>query len=511
MISDMRLNTRCRLDRLDRVVVHSLVAVVICGWLGATEVPIENPVPTVAVQSIGDRIARIVQGLTPPLQLDGEPVASRDLEEAMAGSGVPALVLAVVDDCEVEWSEGWGRIGDSEATVSGRTPFQVGSVSKMVTAVVAMRMVAAGKVGLDQQVNELLTSWKLSGSESSGEHAVLVRHLLGHSAGLTRTAYWFGRDEPMPPLAAILRGEARNPAIVVEGVPGARATPSNSGFLVLQSVLEDVSGLSLADLADEQLFAPLAMTSSAFEPVDSTFLERCATNHGRDGNALEGKAPLIPGAPGGLWSSAEDLARLVAELMKSWQGRSESLLPREVTRQMLSPQLGDMALGMHTRGEGETFSVQQAGGGVGSLSHVVAYPDRCQGAAIVVNTDGGRRVVAETLAAVGLEYGWPNLPLEVSRTQVPVTKLERLVGRYRYDASPGSEMTFSVKGNTLLARFGERAPFPLISVSESVFVRPGSALEMRFDPPRDEVITGVTIGTAGLYGSHLTRVDPEQR
>jgi CubicO group peptidase (beta-lactamase class C family) len=254
------------------------------------------------------------------------------------------------------------------------------------------------------------------------------------------------------------------------------------------------------------MFTRLGMKSSAFEPVDTAFLYRAATNHRPDGSEMEGKAPLIPGAPGGLWSSAEDLARLLAELMKSWQGRSDDLLPRDVARQMLAPQLGNMALGMHFRGHGENFSIQQAGGGIGSQAQVIAYPSLCRGAAVVVNTDRGRRVVAETLAAVGQEYGWPGLPLVVKRRELPAAALERFAGRYEYDAAPGNVMTFSVEGDSLFAQAGDRAPFPLTPVSESVFAWPASASEMRFDPPLGGSIRGVTIGTAGFYGSHLTRV-----
>jgi CubicO group peptidase (beta-lactamase class C family) len=371
-------------------------------------------------------------------------------------------------------------------------------------------MVAGGTLDLDRPVNGLLSSWKLPESDLTTARPVTVRHLLSHSAGLTRTGYGFDRGEGMPALADLLEGKAENPAIVVEETPGVRGVPSNSGFLVLQQALEDVSGSSLAVLAQERLFARLGMTSSAFEPVDELFLEPAVTNHGRDGAPVDGKAPLVPGAPGGLWSSAEDLGRLLAALMSSWQGRRDALLPRDLAREMLAPAVGDMALGMHFRRDGETFSVQQAGGGIGATAHVIGYPERCQGAAIVVNRDGARRIVAETLAAVGREYDWPSLPLRVTRAEVEPQALEPLVGTYAYDAAPGSTVTFSVRDGALHVEFGERDPIPLIAASESLFVWPGAALEMRFDEPVEGRVSGLSLGTAGLGGAHLTRVDAEE-
>lgn len=495
------------MDCLDRVLVVGVVGLTMAVASSASKLPRPGSEPPAADVAVSKRVHRIEHGLVPPLRVAGEPVVPRSLTAAMAESGIPALALAIVDDCEVAWAGGWGTLEDGETGVAGSTPFQVGSVSKMVTAVVAMTMVVEGRLDLDQRVNELLTSWKLPDNKLTQEHPVLVRHLLSHSAGLTRTAYWLDRNQPMPELAAILGGETENPAIVVERVPGSRTIASNSGFLVLQSLLEDLSGVPLATLADKYVFTRLGMNSSAFEPVDQRFLDHAATNHRRDGSAMEGRAPLIPGAPGGLWSSAEDLARLVAELMKSWQGRPDGLLPRDLARQMLSPQIGDMALGIHLRGQGEGLSIQQAGGGIGSQARVIAFPELCRGAALVINTDAGRRVVAETLAAVGQEYDWPDLPVVVEKIRLPSSDLERFAGRYEYDAAPGSVMTFRVEGDTLVAQAGEGTPLPLTRASGSVFVWPGSASEMQFDPAVGGVIPGVTIGTAGFYGNHLSRLD----
>lgn len=453
------------------------------------------------------RIARIENGLLAPLQLEGEPVETSTIEEQMRQHGVPAMALAIVDDCEVVWSGSWGDLPASDAPkATGTTPFQAGSVSKAVTATVAMTLLAEGKVDLERPINDLMGSWQVPDNELTQASPVLVRHLLSHSAGLTRTAYGFDRADGIPSIPEILNGNAGRPAIVVVERPGSRAIPSNSGALVLQNLLQDITNTPLPELAKSRVFNPVGMSASAFEPVTEAFLARAATGHDRDGEAIDGKAPLVPAAPGGLWASAEDLGRLVAALMKSWQGRSESLLPRAVARQMLSLQLGDMGLGIHLRGESKAFSFQQAGGGIGSQSRIIGYPERCQGAAIVINSDRGRRLVAETLAAVGQEYDWPDLPLRTAKIQLDAEALERLTGRYEYDALPGNFLTFFVEDAALLAQ-ATRDPFPVYPVSETVVVLPGAASEMRFDIPAAGHAIGVTIGTAGMSGSHLSRVD----
>jgi CubicO group peptidase (beta-lactamase class C family) len=487
--------------------LRSLLALVTVLPLAAAAPPqpTTDPAPSLTpVTRHEERVARIQEGLVSPLRMAGEPVTRHRLEEIKEASGVPAMALAIVDECAVAWAGGWGTFDDGETPVGGSTPFQVGSVSKTVTATVAMTMVAEGTLDLDDPVNQLLRSWKLPDNDLSRKTPVLVRHLLSHSAGLTRTAFWFERGTPLPPLPTILKGESDTPPIVVEQPPGTRSAPSNSGFLLLQHLLEEVGGKSLAHLADERVFIPLGMRNSAFEPVDGAFVSRGASGHQRDGTAA---VPLVPAAPGGLWSSAEDLGRLLAGLMSSWHGRPGSLLPRDVARRMLSREIDDMGLGVHLWGEAESLSLQQAGGGIGSQSRLVAYPERCQGAALVINSDRGRRLIAETLAAVGQEYGWPGLPLQADRVRLPAESLARFAGSYAFDTSPGSVMKFSVDGENLLAQFGDRNPFPVQAISDTVFVSPGAANQIRFLTAADGTISGLTIGTAGFYGSHLTRVD----
>jgi CubicO group peptidase (beta-lactamase class C family) len=192
----------------------------------ASGLPLDDESSAAADIPINERVERIALGLVPPLRLEGEPVFSRSLTEAMVESEIPAMALAIVDDCDVVWAGGWGTLGDERTRVTASTPFQVGSVSKMVTAIVAMRIVAEGQLDLDRPVNELLTSWKLPDNELTRDHPVLLRHLLSHSAGLTRTAYWLDRNEPMPDLAVLLSGEAGNPAITVEEVPGRPSEPT---------------------------------------------------------------------------------------------------------------------------------------------------------------------------------------------------------------------------------------------------------------------------------------------
>ena len=126
------------------------------------------------------------------------------------------------------------------------------------------------------------------------------------------------RAETFPPLAELLEGKHGAPAISVTGKPGVAFGYSNPGYAVLQQLLEDVSGMSLDELARQKLFGPLGMTHSIFaEPLPEKVFREVAAGHLKDWERVDGKAIMIPGAPGGLWTTAYDLGLFLQEIMKA--------------------------------------------------------------------------------------------------------------------------------------------------------------------------------------------------
>ena len=81
------------------------------------------------------------------------------------------------------------RSGGHDAPVTPQTLFQAASLSKPVAALAALRLVEQGKLALDQDVNERLTSWKVPENEFTKTEKVTLRRLLSHSAGLTVSGF----------------------------------------------------------------------------------------------------------------------------------------------------------------------------------------------------------------------------------------------------------------------------------------------------------------------------------
>jgi CubicO group peptidase (beta-lactamase class C family) len=98
------------------------------------------------------------------------------LQEAMDGLNIPSVSLALIDRDRIAFTRAYG------AGVAPETLYQAASLSKFVAAVGAMRLVEAGQIALDQDVNDTLTSWKVP---SNGfDHKVTLRWLLSMTAGI---------------------------------------------------------------------------------------------------------------------------------------------------------------------------------------------------------------------------------------------------------------------------------------------------------------------------------------
>jgi CubicO group peptidase (beta-lactamase class C family) len=166
-------------------------------------------IPAQAAQTaIEQRIERIRSALLPPVLVQGEPIQASDLSSRMRELGVPGVSIAVIHDGRIEWARGFGFVAAHGAAITPETLFQTGSIGKPITTVAALRLVQAGKLTLDTDVNQYLESWKLPSNEFTQQAPVTLRGLLTHSAGVTVEGFrGYESGSPLPTPIQILDGE----------------------------------------------------------------------------------------------------------------------------------------------------------------------------------------------------------------------------------------------------------------------------------------------------------------
>ena len=261
----------------------------------------------------------------------------------MQKHNTPGIAIAFIENGMLKFATGFGVLNsEKETTVNADTVFSVGSVSKVINAVLILRLVDAGILDLDVDVNHYLKSWKIKESKFTSSKKITLRHLLSHTAGLTVHGFPdFYPGEELPTVIETLEGKApaKTPAVQSIFTPGIKMKYSGGGITVSQLVVTDVTGLSYPEAAKKYVFDPLEMKRSTFlNPLPKTH-GNIAKAHDRAGKLTakpRGYQAMPEMAASGLWTSANDLAKFMKALISSYHGESNFLM-KETTRTMMTP------------------------------------------------------------------------------------------------------------------------------------------------------------------------------
>jgi CubicO group peptidase (beta-lactamase class C family) len=338
-----------------------------------------------------------------------QPTPHLSLADALDILNVSSVSLAVIDHGELSLVCAFGH----DATAD--TFYQAASMSKLVTAVTALRLVEQGRLDLDRDIEDELHSWHLPASELTKDHPVTLRGLLSMTGGIGVPGFTgYEPGDILPGLNQILDGAppAHSPPVRVEYVPGSRYAYSGGGYEIVQALIQDASGQGFAAAADALVLRPAGMGRSLFaQPLPPDLMKNAAMGHHGDGDPLPGGSRLIPElAAGGLWSTPTDLARLLIDLAASYRGEAGHLLTPATAQAMFTRQNGgpyglDGALG----GSGKSLVLMKRGQNVGFQGYLLIFPETGQGIVIMTDSDHGTTLAEALIRRVAAVYRWPAL------------------------------------------------------------------------------------------------------
>lgn len=305
---------------------------------------------------------------------------------------VPGLALAWRTGDEVSPVRGFGRRGPDAGAepVDERTVFAAGSISKPVTAYAALCLAAEGLLDLDEDVHALLGGWQLPPA-GPWVPTVTTRMLLSHVAGLSG----WGEETTGDPAGAatvleVIEGRGQWPPIVFQAPPNVVWSYSGGGYLVVQAIIERLTGQPFEAAMRALVFEPLAMASSTFDPDCRPDLA------GRRASSPRAPTPPDPArADGGLWSTPADLLRFAGAV-----NRGEA--PAMLQGHPVEPRMG---AGLFLTPFDE-LTWWSHGGSVDGFESVLAG-HAASGFAVAVMTNGpsGASVAMAAMALVGAQHG----------------------------------------------------------------------------------------------------------
>jgi D-alanyl-D-alanine carboxypeptidase len=384
--------------------------------------------------------------------------------EAMSGqTPVPGGSWAVVDRDGVIASDCWG-LADlaAGAPVEPGHRFEIGSISKVVTAIVIHQLVDEGLVDLDRPVTDDLP-WVDLGTPQA---VITPRHLLSHTAGLVLGADHVP-DEPAQVWG--IRNLARS------GEPGERFHYSNLGFMVLGTLAQHVTGQSWDELVESRVLRRIG-AGTASGDVRHADRASMATGHW----PLHDDRPFVPGDPittatwfevasadGNVIATAGELACLARFLLGDGTLDGDRLLTEPSMQALVSysapsgdgvPVWGESpesdearyGLGINVERVGGHHCVTHGGGMVGYACYLLS--DRDAGLGLVVVTNGtGDHPASHAIAYVGHRLfqaavaGGSLPPVPDPSAAVRVSELDpSLPGAFRGESYDGVELSVEV-------------------------------------------------------------------
>ena len=216
---------------------------------------------------------------------------------------IPGCSIALVQNNEIVWLQAYGYADlESGRILTSNTPMRVQSISKSVSAWGVLKLLERGMIELNAPVSQYLKSWSLPEMDYPAE-AITVGRLLSHTAGLPLGDVFtiYSPGEKMPSLQEKLTQE-----VVPMMEPGITFSYSNTGYNLLELLIEEVSGQDFSEYMRTEVFLSLGMKGSSFN-WDSTMMPAPPTGYDLNGNPVP--VYVYPEkASGGLFATAEDMA-----------------------------------------------------------------------------------------------------------------------------------------------------------------------------------------------------------
>ena len=258
----------------------------------------------------------------------------------------PSAVYLVAEHDQVVYEDALGHAVVEPYRIANKpdTIYDLASLTKpLITTLLCARRIELGELTLDSSVSHYLAEF-----DRTDKQMVTIRELLTHTSGLPawRPLYLLADDEPERAAGAIAN-------LNLEYKPGTRVIYSDLGFIALGILLERMSHQSLAELAKHEIFEPLKLTQTFFNPelALQTGIAACETGNAYElnmcketgageyansrqriiwGEVHDGNAYFLGGAAGhaGLFSTARDTFAIARQFLAD----STQLLTPETCR-----------------------------------------------------------------------------------------------------------------------------------------------------------------------------------
>ena len=359
------------------------------------------------------------------------------IQREMAQKELQALSIAIVDDREIVWAEGFGSADPrSKKPATADTVYRIGSVSKLFTDIAIMQLVERGELNLDAPITDYLPEFRPHNPFGT---PITLRQLMSHRSGLLReppVGNYFETTEPT--LAATVRSLNGTELVFA---PNTHTKYSNAAIAVVGYVLEKRNRQPFAKYLKSSVLDPVGMHQSSFEPTPEILSNLASAEMwAYDGLKFEAPTFQLGMAPAGsMYSTVNDLGRFVSVLLAHGKTDGGVLLEPATLDAMWSPQFPNpggrvFGLGFVVRPFDGHRMVGHGGAIYGFATTLDLLPDDKLGVVVTATKDVSNavtdRIGEEALRLVLAHRAGKPLEAPSATDPVPPELGRKVAGRY---------------------------------------------------------------------------------
>ena len=443
----------------------------------------------------------------------------------------PGCALGVYQDGKIQYARGYGMASlEHGVALSPRSVLDVGSISKQFTAMAILMLQKEGKLSLDDPIRKYIPEMPAYADK------ITLRRALSQTSGLRDLYTMMGQTgrsfegDTVDALRVITRSAEPNYD------PGARYLYTNSGWILAAQIVYRVTGKTLAQFAEERIFAPLGMHDTRYLADARTIIPNGAEGYApQPGGGFRVARSTYDGAimgAGAVHTTIEDFGRWLNNYDAATVGGRDILetMTTATTLNDGSPARSGptqaYAIGLNVGTVRGLRTVSHGGSWAGYRGQFLRFPDQHFAVATFCNlTTSGPDTLTRKVAGIYLGdrmqpdsiMAWSAALDAVPQAEMPVTSLRSLAGVWR-NVERGELRRTRLVGDTLFSIGGERTR--MVPLDGGRF-RAGPGTEVRFEdaasPSRmivrtmAETVTYTRADTAALTPAQLAEYAGDYR
>lgn len=413
---------------------------------------------------------------------------------AFSGPETPGAVVGVVDGGELVFAEAYGM-----ANLEHGIPFTVdlssniGSVTKHFTAMGILLLEQDGKLSLEDDVREFIPELPDFGA------TVTVKNLLNHTGGF-REIYNFLPMAGRQGEDAIRREEAirivqRQPEL--QAVPNTEFNYNNTGYILLATIIERVSGKSFPEYMEERVFEPLGMAQTRVKYRQGEIIPGSAQGYVADstGGYLSARDLAASAGAGGIYTTVGDMERWFLNWRDGTVGGPEAIRAITTPDVLASGDTTGYGLGMGVRKLGGRTLYTHTGGDVAHRTYFGYLPELDGGVFVSSNNGSFSTAVGPRIIRAFFEdrLEAEEEEEEAGEASMPRERMEAIPGRWVIEGQGGSlPVEVTLEDGTLYAHPLNQPRFPLTITSDSTATYEGVDATVVFHFEADGTVNRAT-------------------